>query len=624
MKYLKSNIGISLITLVITIIVIIILAGAIILSLASNNPIGQAKEASFKENIQSYESELTMWLTKEYASKLGSLDISTINADKSSGTYNNLKIKDIIPSIKSEDEDSFVIEEGALKYVGTNEEEQVWASNIHGSGSEDDGQSGSQAVPVDVAAGMYHTVVLMDDGTVKAWGDNYEGQLGDGTTQYRTNPETVEGLTDVKQISAGQVHTVALLNDGTVKAWGDNGYGQLGDGTWEDKLVPTAVPGLTNVKEIIAGEDHTLALLNDGTIKAWGYNGDGELGDGTWDDKNIPQSVAGVTDVKQVSAGNYHTLALLNNGTIKAWGGNWCGQLGNSTFNDKTSPITVIESAPDFSSLINMEINGYWSQEFAENTIKLNFTSDGSVNSSGFIITKIRYVENGETFEEDLLEPIVNTNYADDENVMYEISKPNATSISINFKILDVEYDYDYLTILNSLDEELYSYTGAVYTDSLSLITSPLSGVKQISAGEDHTLLLLNDETVMGMGCNYDGQLGIEVEDDYSVPTVIPGVSNVKQVAAGGYHSLALLNDGTLKAWGANWCGQLCDGSFDTRFGAITMLGISDAKKVVAGEDHTIILLNTGVIKGVGCNNSGQLGVEVEDDYTSAVTVPIN
>ena len=104
-----------------------------------------------------------------------------------------------------------------------------------------------------------------------------------------TDAEGVD--TVVKQIAASYDYTVALLKDGTIKAWGGNDYGQLGDGTTEGKLVPTLIPGLSNVKQIEAGTTHTLALLEDGTVKAWGYNGWGYLGDGAFENKLVPTLV---------------------------------------------------------------------------------------------------------------------------------------------------------------------------------------------------------------------------------------------------------------------------------------------------------------------------------------------
>ena len=86
----------------------------------------------------------------------------------------------------------------------------------------------SGAVTPQIAAGGYHTIVLKADGTLWAWGNNYHGQLGDGTTIHRHSPVRVGGDNDWTAIAAGEYHTVALKADGSLWAWGDNGNGQLG------------------------------------------------------------------------------------------------------------------------------------------------------------------------------------------------------------------------------------------------------------------------------------------------------------------------------------------------------------------------------------------------------------
>jgi alpha-tubulin suppressor-like RCC1 family protein len=95
-----------------------------------------------------------------------------------------------------------------------------------------------------IAAGATHTVALGDDGTVRAWGNNSNGQLGDGTTTQRTAPVQASGLASVTAIAAGNDFTVSLRIDGTVFAWGKNSNGQLGDGTTTDRLAHTQVQGL--------------------------------------------------------------------------------------------------------------------------------------------------------------------------------------------------------------------------------------------------------------------------------------------------------------------------------------------------------------------------------------------
>ncbi|HTQ68510.1 MAG TPA: kelch repeat-containing protein [Solirubrobacteraceae bacterium] len=148
------------------------------------------------------------------------------------------------------------------------------------------------------------------NGGAYAWGDNGEGQLGDGNNSDSNVPVTVSGLSGVVAISAGAYHSLALMGDGTVKAWGYNYLGQLGDGNNEASDVPVTVSGLSGVVAISAGDYHSLALMGDGTVKAWGDNYAGQLGDGNNEDRNVPVTVSGLSGVVAISAGADHSLAV--------------------------------------------------------------------------------------------------------------------------------------------------------------------------------------------------------------------------------------------------------------------------------------------------------------------------
>ena len=94
-----------------------------------------------------------------------------------------------------------------------------------------------------IAAGFADNLALLSNGTVMAWGNNQHGQLGDGTTDgvQTTYPVAVSGLSEVTAIAASGDHSLALLRNGTVMAWGQNGNGQLGDGTTTASDEPVAV-----------------------------------------------------------------------------------------------------------------------------------------------------------------------------------------------------------------------------------------------------------------------------------------------------------------------------------------------------------------------------------------------
>jgi alpha-tubulin suppressor-like RCC1 family protein len=193
-----------------------------------------------------------------------------------------------------------------------------------------------------IAGGAYHSLALLSDGTVRAWGANGTGQLGNGTaTTLEINPVAVQGLSGVTSVAGGAYHSLALLSDGTVRAWGANGTGQLGNGTTTDRMSASQVPGLSGVRCVAAGSYYSLALLSDGTVRAWGWNGFGQLGDGTTAQRNSPVAVQGLSNIVDVVATYFSSFALSADGRLWAWGSNDHGQLGVGDTTDRLAPVEV-------------------------------------------------------------------------------------------------------------------------------------------------------------------------------------------------------------------------------------------------------------------------------------------
>jgi len=203
----------------------------------------------------------------------------------------------------------------------------------------------------DVTAGGYHTVVVRSDGAVSAWGNNDNGQVGDGTTVKRTTPTAVSGLTDVVAVEAGERHGLAVKADGTVWAWGYNYGAQLGDGTSTTRTTPVQVLDetgpLTGVVAAAAGALHSVALKADGSVWTWGNNQYGQLGDGSTTTRFRAVPVPGLSGVSAIAAGNRHTVALVTNGAAQGslwvWGLNSDGQLGDGTTADSWNPLKVMD-----------------------------------------------------------------------------------------------------------------------------------------------------------------------------------------------------------------------------------------------------------------------------------------
>jgi alpha-tubulin suppressor-like RCC1 family protein len=195
-----------------------------------------------------------------------------------------------------------------------------------------------------VAAGSLFSLALRSDGTVWAWGDNTHGELGRGTvTDHEVTPAQVPGLAGVTKISAGRLFGLALLSDGTVRAWGLNDFGQLGNGTTADSAVPVKVAGLSQVTGISAGWDSAVATQTSGisavtSVWTWGGNDYGQLGDGTLTSHSTPGRVTGLTAyIAGITAGNGFAEALGTDGSVWGWGINDVGELGGGR---SASPVT--------------------------------------------------------------------------------------------------------------------------------------------------------------------------------------------------------------------------------------------------------------------------------------------
>jgi alpha-tubulin suppressor-like RCC1 family protein len=193
-----------------------------------------------------------------------------------------------------------------------------------------------------IAAGAHSSFALRSDGTVWAWGDNSDGELGDGTTVNHSSPEQIRALTGVTKIFAGASTDYAIRADGTVLAWGSNNQGMLGIGTATGiSTTPVPVPGLTGVTQITSSTYATLALSGqNGAVWGWGPNYHGELGDGTTTAHYTPE-LTGQSGVAQISAGALETAAISFTGAVYVWGENTYGQLGNGTQDGNSHPSPV-------------------------------------------------------------------------------------------------------------------------------------------------------------------------------------------------------------------------------------------------------------------------------------------
>ena len=224
-----------------------------------------------------------------------------------------------------------------------------------------------------LACGVDHTVVLGADGSLWAWGDNYNGELGLGAADSdpRATPTRVGTAMSWTAVAAGWGDTLAIRADGSLWAWGADYYGELGLGDTTQRDVPTRVGTATNWVAVTCGLWNTLAIRADGSLWAWGYNNDGQLGLNDTNDRLVPVRVGAASDWTAVDSEGPFTLALRSDGSLWAWGSSsFYGDLGLGDANDCHAPVRVGTAAT-------------WTAIAAGQDFSLATRSDGSLWSWG-------------------------------------------------------------------------------------------------------------------------------------------------------------------------------------------------------------------------------------------------
>ena len=350
-----------------------------------------------------------------------------------------------------------------------------------------------------ISAGGNQSLAVCNSHLANAWGYNYQGQVGNGTSQNSIIPPTqISGLNDVIAVAGGDVHSLALKADGTVWAWGDNTLGQLGNGTLVSSNVPLQVNLIGPAIAIEGGGDHSMALLEDGTVWTWGYNSNGQLGNGSIAFISLtPVQATGLTGVIAISGGYLHSLALKNDGTVWAWGRNSEGQLGTGNTVESNVPVQVI----GLSGIVSIAGAPYHS---------LAVKNDGTAWAWGYNSTGQLGIGN-----------------------ISEIITP-MQMIGISGVVAAAGGDLHSMVLKN--DGHVWA-TGNNYFGQLGIgntmnsnVLMQVSGLKDvtsISCGWIHSLAVRNDNSVWTWGDNTYGQLGMDSITYSNLPLELSGVCRI-------------------------------------------------------------------------------------------------
>jgi hypothetical protein len=390
----------------------------------------------------------------------------------------------------------------------------------------------------EISVGNGHACLRMVDGTVRCWGHNNRGQLGDGTTQDRAAPTVVPGLRDVVQIACGRDRSCALDRAGAVWCWG------------ADRRQPERIAPLGPVARIAVGDAHECAAQRDGVVRCWGANGLGQLGDGTdVEQSRLPVTVAGITSAVDVAAAGQRSCAILRDHTVRCWGerGGMMDPAEAARFPNASSPVTV-----PVANVAELAMDPW--------NVCARIT-DGTVSCWGQMNSP-------------------DGNYSE---TPVPVRPALTTAIGLGDTSCAVRADH--------------SVACWAHADAPTITEGPatqhLVGAQQLAFGGGNGCAVMTGGAVECWGSTEYLLPEPPGSPNASTPTPVPGLAHVEEIAAGRSHTCARLHDGSVQCWGENRFGQLGRGATSAAGDPTPrpVPGLSGVRRLVLGGDRSCAVL---------------------------------
>lgn len=504
-----------------------------------------------------------------------------------------------------------------------------------------------------LAVGTQHSCVILKDQTIRCWGSNTNGRLGNNSTENSAEPVAVVGLSGAVSVYAGFATTCATLESGTTLCWGESRTNILGSESDDDLLVPKEIPALENNLGFDAGRLFSCQIRPDKTVSCAGEGSDGQQGNGTRNDNAVYSPVSGITNASELELGQNHACVIVDNGIVKCWGRNSDGQtgLGNDDERRVLLPVTVpgistatklaLTQSASCALLSNGTIKCWGNNSFGE-------IGNGSDNLEEFIPQFVSGITNAVAIVADdehvcaLLNDETVRCWGDNSRgvlnngdaAFLNQNTPQLSQGFSNVQALGTGSDFKcVVTGSNSANRKLQcvgdNFVNQAGAPSFEIISAPTSttslpyDVSAIAAGFDHSCALYTTGQAACWGSNSFGQLGLGNLDHNPEPATISGLSNAVDIDAAGNTTCVVLDGGQVQCWGDGDNGELGNGATVDSASPVNVSNINSAIKVGVGQFHACAVLSKGTVECWGNNFRGQLGTTTVD-FESSVPVAVD
>lgn len=515
-----------------------------------------------------------------------------------------------------------------------------------------------------IYSSQYSTHIVTQDNKIFSCGANYNGQLGIGNDEEKnilTQTDTsILNNNQIIKFSTGVGFFFVLTSNNQIYACGSNNMGQLGimNNISANKLTQVSLHNFysnTYPIDVNCGGFFSVVLSNDYNIYCCGFNNFGQLGIGNTDNKNTLIRV-NITNFipKQISCGYLYTCILSNNNELYFCGHNQYGQFGNdatnntNTFTKTTLPNispakitcgnyhTIIQTTNNL--IYSTGNNEYGQLGIGKNTTTKVFTL---VDSVSLDISSSTVIKAG--YDNSFI--LSNKLYSCGNNMYYNLINNDNLCFSntkiftnLNDKIKNIKYGKNFIVILTENNNiftcgvNTYGQLGIGTTinsnilnnlNEVSIAISPSVYPIDIACGDEHFIVLMNNNKVYGCGRNNYGQLCQNENVNFKSLTLINTTEKIIKIACGAYHSVFLTDNFNVLSCGLNNYGQLgIENNTNSNLliqTNLTILNGNKPKYIACGSHHTVILTDNYNLFSCGLNNYGQLGNENNTNSNSLI-----